>query len=507
MPTSVFTRLSIRSASGKLLIYLAVILTSLIDTSSRNLHMTDQNSKNKKPKNSSDAPKSLQKILIVDDDNLIKIGLEKFFKKKGYQTISAGTGKSALNFIENEANLSLVLLDLKLPDSFDGLAILEIIKNTRPDLTVVIISGQTEIRGAVEAMKLGALDYMEKPLDFDRIEGILELIEAEANKPSPSSADLFDDLICTSDQMKQIVKLMQRLSLKSDITILVTGESGTGKNFLFQKMHELSPRRNFPYVQIGCANIPEHLIESELFGYEKGAFTDAKNSKKGLVEIADGGSMLLDELGEMPYAFQAKILRLLEEKCFRRIGALQDTNSDLRIFAATNKNLYQLVQEKKFRLDLFYRLNAATIELPPLRDRSEDIPPLAEHFLKTFSEKYACAPKTITAEGMLALQHYSWPGNIRQLKNLIEKLVVLTEDDEIPSEEIKSNLLIQQQMEKEPDNKKEELDTFSGLSLAAMEEKHIKTALRLSGGNQRKAAKLLKISRDTLRYRLKKLGI
>lgn len=449
---------------------------------------------------------SLNRVLIVDDDPLIRLGLEKLLSKIGYDPISVGTGKAALRKMEEE-DLSLVLLDLKLPDSYDGISLLEIIKQTRPEITVIMISGQSEIRGAVEAMKLGARDYLEKPIDFERLTSILKALEDE-HKNSPPSTTLTPEVpIFKSPQMKKVFDLMQRLASKSDITILLMGESGTGKNYLCQKLHEMSPRRDFPYVQIGCANIPEHLIESELFGYEKGAFTDAKNSKKGLVEIAEGGTILLDELGEMPYPFQAKILRLLEEKAFRRIGALHDTTADVRILAATNRNLHKLVQEKKFRLDLYYRLNTASIELPSLRERVEDIPLLVNNFLAAFRQKYDASAKSISPEAMLILQQYAWPGNVRQMKNLIEKLVVLSEKDEISAEEISSNLMIQQQMEKDPTETAVDIDAYNGLSLEAMEKKHIKTALKLAGGNQRKAAKLLCISRDTLRYRLKKLDI
>ncbi|HHK60694.1 MAG TPA: sigma-54-dependent Fis family transcriptional regulator, partial [Desulfobacterales bacterium] len=237
-----------------------------------------------------------QKVLVVDDDPLIRIGLEKLLEKEGYEPVAVGTGRAALEQLDRQ-DFSLALLDLKLPDSYDGLSLLGIIKKTRPNMTVVMISGQTEVRSAVEAMKLGAFDYLEKPIDFERLRNILH--DLRPTLPDKEESDSpFDDLIYTTDAMKRVVDLMRRLATKSDITILMLGESGTGKNFLCQKLHEMSPRRDFPYVQIGCANIPEHLIESELFGYEKGAFTDAKNSKKGLVEIAEGGTILLDELGE-----------------------------------------------------------------------------------------------------------------------------------------------------------------------------------------------------------------
>ena len=447
----------------------------------------------------------LRKVLIVDDDTLFRVGLEKVVSKEGFKAISASTGEKALKKVEEE-NPFLVLLDLRLPDSLDGLAVLEIIRKKHPEICVIIISGHTDIRGAVDAMKAGALDYLEKPIDFDRLKTILHSQKPGCSLRSRKSSVL-SDFVYASEKMKNVIEVMQRLSFKSDLTVLVTGETGTGKSFLCKKIHELSPRRNKAYVQIGCANIPEPLIESELFGYEKGAFTDAKNSKEGLVEVANGGTLLLEELGEMPYPFQAKILGLLEEKRFRKIGALQDTEADVRILGATNRNLYEQVQAKKFRLDLFYRVNVASIELPPLRERFEDIPLLVQHFINSFGKKYNCKPKKINKEGMALLQHYSWPGNVRQLKNMIEKLVVLSDCDQIYPEDISSILLVQKEMEEKREEENVDIESFSGLSLKAMEEKHIRTALKLTGGNQRKAAQLLDITRDTLRYRLKKLGI
>lgn len=446
-----------------------------------------------------------KKVLIVDDDSIFRVGLEKIISKEGFEAVSASTGEKALKKIEDE-NPFLVLLDLRLPDSLDGLAVLEIIRKKHPGICVIIISGHTDIRAAVDAIKSGAHDYLEKPIDIGRLKSILHS-KLPGCAVRPKKTSVLNDIIYASDKMKNVVDVMQRLAVKSDLTVLVLGETGTGKSFLCRKIHELSPRRNKPYVQIGCANIPESLIESELFGYEKGAFTDAKNSKDGLVEVASGGTLLLEELGEMPYPFQAKVLGLLEEKMFRKIGALQDTAADVRILGATNRNLYEQVQAKRFRLDLFYRVNVASIELPPLRERLEDIPPLVDHFVKSLGKKYNCQPKRISKEGIGLLQQYSWPGNIRQLKNMIEKLVVLSDCEEIYPEEISSILLVQQDMEKKQEEDALDIESFSGLSLKAMEEKHIRTALKLADGNQRKAAQLLDITRDTLRYRLKKLDL
>jgi two-component system, NtrC family, response regulator AtoC len=445
-----------------------------------------------------------KKVLIVDDDPLITIGLEKTVAREGFLTAAATTGNKALQKIEEDPP-DIVLLDIKLPDSLDGLALLEIIKQTRPEITVIMISGQAEIRSAVDAMKAGASDYLEKPIDFNRLKALLEPFKA-AGRPEPKSP-VMGDLIFVSDRMKRVVEIMQRLALKSDITVLVLGESGTGKNYLCRKMHEISPRKDFSYVQIGCANIPDHLIESELFGYEKGAFTDAKQSKKGLVEVAEGGTLLLDELGEMPYPFQAKVLNLLEEKRFRKVGALQDSIADIRILAATNRNLHTLVQEKRFRLDLYYRLNVATVELPALRERPEDIPPLVRHFLSSFSRKYDLPAKILEEGGLRLLREYHWPGNIRQLKNMLERLVVLTDGEVIAAEEISASLMLQPHDREDGGAREDGPEMPGNLSLEEMEERYIRTALKLAAGNQRRAAELLHISRDTLRYRLKKMGI
>lgn len=461
--------------------------------------------KKSKSSDASSAPKSDKKILIVDDDPLVTLALKKFIQKKGFEVLTANTGKKALDKIEAE-DPHIVLLDLRLPDSLDGIAVLGMIKKTRPEIAVVMISGQTEIHGAVEAMKLGAVDYLEKPIDFERLDDVLALVTKETSA-SAKPGSVLADMVYASSKMKQVIEIMKRLAVKSDITVLILGETGTGKNFLCRKIHELSPRKKATYVQIGCSNIPGHLIESELFGYERGAFTDAKDSKKGLAEVADGGTLLLDEIGEMPYEFQSKILNLLEEKRFRRIGSLHDTNVDVRILAATNRDLQEQVQEKKFRLDLYYRLNVATIELPPLRERLEDIPLLVNDFMKRFCKKYDCKKKIITADGMSMLQKYKWPGNIRELKNLIEKMIVLSENDKIGCEEISANLLVQQNKTEESTERSFESELISGLSLASMEEEYIKSALKLADGNQTKAAEFLCISRDTLRYRLKKLGL
>jgi len=452
--------------------------------------------------------KTQKKVLIVDDEYLIRYALKRFVEDAGFTALLADSCMNALKSIE-EATPEFVILDIKLPDS-NGLTLLKTIKETNPEIKVIMITACADIQSSVEAMKMGALDYFEKPIDFDKLTNLLALSRKDRSPESQGFPK--DDFVFQSDAMKDIVRIVERLADKSDVTVLVLGESGTGKSFLCKTMHELSMRKDGPFVEIGCSNIPEHLIESELFGYEKGAFTDAKASKRGLIEMAQRGTVFFDEIGDMPYPMQSKILNLIEEKKFRRIGGLQSISADVRIIAATNRNLYELVQAKKFRLDLFYRLNVVTMEMPPLRKRKEDIPILTRHYFARYGEKYDCAPKGITSRAIAALQEYSWPGNVRELKNLIEKLVIFAKCGEIDVDDLPSSIF--DKAAAASPSKREDISAEGNksaprdtLSLRVMEEECIRTALRLAGGNQRKAARLLDISRDTLRYRLKKLEI
>lgn len=445
------------------------------------------------------------KILIIDDETLIRQSLRKICEDEGFNVITAGSAVKALRAIE-ESPPDIVILDIYLPDA-NGIDLLKTLKQTYPNLVIITITGKADIHSAVEAMKAGSIDYLEKPIDFEKLKNILKKIE----KKSVSQQKKFDisDFIFSSEKMKEIVRITENLAVKSDITVLLLGESGTGKNFIARKIHEWSPRKDKPFVEIGCTNIPAHLIESELFGYEKGAFTDAKSTKQGLIEMADGGTVFLDEIGDMPYTMQSKILSLIEEKRFRKIGGLSYIKSDVRIIAATNRDLYALVNAKKFRLDLYYRLNVATIEIPPLRDRKEDIPLLINFYIDYFSKKYEVEPKTVSSEALRCLIDYNWPGNVRELKNLMEKLLILTKSktielSDLPEKMVRLDVIQRQTIDVVP--LKDNLG-FSPPPLNAVEIDYIKKALELSGGNQKKAAQLLGISRDTLRYRLKKWGI
>lgn len=447
------------------------------------------------------------KILIVDDETLIRQTLRKICEDEGFDVFTAGSAVKALRSIE-ENSPDIAILDIYLPDA-NGIDLLKTLKQTYPDLMVITITGKADIHSAVEAMKAGAIDYLEKPIDFEKLKSILKKTILKKPVSHQKKIDI-SDFIFSSQKMKEIVRITENLAVKSDITVLLLGESGTGKNFIARKLHEWSSRKDKPFVEIGCTNIPAHLIESELFGYEKGAFTDAKSTKQGLIEMAEGGTVFLDEIGDMPYTMQSKILSLIEEKRFRKIGGLNYIKTNVRIIAATNRDLYALVSAKKFRLDLYYRLNVATIEIPPLRERREDIPLLIDFYLDYFSKKYNLEQKRISDEALNCMVNYSWPGNVRELKNLIEKLSVLTRSNIIEVSDLPEKMIEQDVIKGLPTTDLTKMkDNSEGFlsPLNALEIDYIKKALEVSGGNQKKAAQLLGISRDTLRYRLKKWGI
>jgi DNA-binding NtrC family response regulator len=452
------------------------------------------------------------KVLLVDDEVLIRYSLQRLIEREGFSITTAGSGLEALRQFDQEKP-DIVILDIRLPDT-SGLTLLKTIKEISPSVTVVMVTACPDIQSSVEAMKMGAYDYLDKPIDLEKLLNILHTLKQE--RPQDKTVQLPGSVAFQSDAMNEVFRITERLANKSDVTVLVLGESGTGKSFLCKAVHELSPRKGKPFVEIGCSTIPDHLIESELFGYEKGSFTDAKMSKKGLIETAEGGTLFLDEIGDMPSTMQSKLLSLIEERRFRRIGGLQQLSADVRILAATNRNLHELVQEGKFRLDLYYRLHVVTIEMPPLRARREDIPLLVDHFLHHFSAKHACQTNSLTAAALEALREYSWPGNLRELKNLLEKLVVMSKGDKIGIDDLPPYILARKEVVAPPAPPKSsaalpeqpsENANRNRFSLKVLEEESIRAALKTVKGNQREAAKLLDITRDTLRYRMKRLGI
>ncbi|HEX9136049.1 MAG TPA: sigma-54 dependent transcriptional regulator [Nitrospirota bacterium] len=459
------------------------------------------------------ASKPGKKVLIVDDEFLIRYSLQNLIEREGFSVITADSGLHALQQFEQEKP-EIVILDIRLPDS-NGLVLLKTMKEINPSVTVVMVTACPDIQSSVEAIKMGAFDYLDKPIDFEKLIGIMNTLKEERSQDQMGRAE--DNLIFTSNAMKEVYRVTERLANKSDVTLLVLGESGTGKSFLCKTIHELSARKGRPFVEIGCSTIPDHLIESELFGYEKGAFTDAKGSKKGLIEVAEGGTVFLDEIGDMPYAMQSKVLGLIEERKFRRVGGLQQINADVRILAATNKNLHDLVHEGKFRLDLYYRLNVVTIEMPPLRKRPEDVPLLVDYYLKHFCTKYVCQAASMTKPAVEILQKYSWPGNVRELRNLVEKLVIMAKSAKIDVDDLPPNVFTSEQASAvlitpmdaaaghAPNG--EFVLPEDGISLDEVEKDLIRQALDRSNHNKAQAAKLLKISYDTLRYQVKKYGL
>lgn len=453
------------------------------------------------------------KILVVDDEQFITWSLKQHLEKEGYEVFTAQSGEEGLEVFKAEIP-DIILLDIHLP-GISGFETLEAIRKINKDVIVVIITAHGDIETAVSAIKLGAYDFVEKPFDLNRISVLIKkaletinlkrevtyLREEQYDKYS------FNNIIGHSKAMKEVIALAKKIAESDANIILIQGESGTGKNLIARAIHYHSSRASEPFVEVTSTAIPETLIESELFGYEKGAFTDAKTSKKGLFELASGGTIYLDEIGDIKPATQAKLLRVIEERTFKRVGGLKDISVNVRIIAATNKNLENAVKDGSFRADLYYRLKVIPIFIPPLRERKEDIIPLAMHFIKLFNKEFKKNVKAISPEVERLLIDYSWHGNTRELKNVIERICILEDTEIIYPEHIPSEIMdYANTMPVE-----EEKATFSippeGLSLKNVEKELIMKALQMVNGNQTRAARLLGISRDALRYKMQKFGL
>lgn len=362
-------------------------------------------------------------VLVVDDDpgllQLLKIRLEAF----GYGTLSASTGPEALTLLETHSVQALVT-DLRM-EPMDGMALFHRVHERWPGIPVIMLTAHGTIREAVDATRNGVFAFLTKPVDKDELHSTLKKATA-FHQPAPRSAAVPESRLLTrSARMFELLE-QARLYGESDVNILITGESGTGKELLAETIHSLSPRASKPFVAINCSAIPQDLLESELFGYTKGAFTGANQNREGLFSTADGGTVLLDEIGDMPYPLQAKLLRVLQENRIRPVGGREDIAIDIRVISATHVNLETAVAEKKFREDLYYRLNVVNLHIPPLRERLEDIPMLAEHFLNSIAERTRKAGKILSPQALGLLLGYSWPGNIRQLQNVMERLFALS---------------------------------------------------------------------------------
>jgi two-component system nitrogen regulation response regulator NtrX len=446
-----------------------------------------------------------KRVLVVDDEASIRSSLEKLLSYEKYRTFSAPDGPSALELIADE-RIDIVLLDIKMP-GMDGLEVLQKLKEMREGLPVIIISGHGNVSTAVEATKLGAFDFIEKPIDLDRLlltvrnglkQGELKKQNVELRERIPGGTEIIGEHAL----IKEILETVERVA-PTGARVLITGENGTGKELIARKLHELSKRSSEPFVEVNCAAIPEELIESELFGHEKGSFTGAVSKRIGKFELADGGTLFLDEVGDMSLSAQAKVLRVLQESVFERVGGTETKKVDVRVVAASNKNLLEEAGRGRFREDLFYRLNVVPIEMPPLRDRRSDIPMLAEYFLGQIAAELGAPPKKIGKRAMEMMMEYSWPGNVRELRNLIERLCILTPAESISHQDMPPLVLTREEdMMKDPFG----LQTYQEFRDFTDKEFLIKK-LRENNGNVSKTARQLGMQRSNLYKKLEKYSI
>lgn len=464
---------------------------------------------------------SNNRVLVIDDEKLISWSLAAMLKKEGYQVETAASGNEALNKFES-FKPELVLLDICLPD-VSGLDLLKRFKAAHDDIYVVMMTAYANADYAVQALQDGAEDFFGKPFNLDAIKHVVnrafekrrltkevDYFRRELRKKSES-----DKLIGNSQKMIEVFKMIKICADTDAKTVLVTGESGTGKELVAKAIHFYSARAHAPFIEVNCASIPENLLENELFGHEKGAYTDASKMHKGVFEMAEGGSVFLDEIGDMPFAMQAKILKAVETKRFRRLGGQDDVEANVRIITATHQNLPGMVRDGKFRGDLFFRLNVMNICLPSLRERKEDIGALVQYFIETLNEEYGRNVLGAAPETLAYLTRYQWPGNVRELRNCIERLMML-DQEKILSAEFLNPEIRQDSPAETADASGVIRSDFTGehivlpatgISLEELEKLLIQLALKKSGGNQTKAARFLKTSRDTLRYRMKKFGL
>ncbi len=453
----------------------------------------------------------MEKILIVDDEAFIRENLERVLAEDGYRPYSTESGEEAVTQVSEE-EIDLVLLDLNL-GARSGLEVLAQLKEVDPDVLVIIITGYGTVESAVEALKMGAYDYIKKPFKADAIRLIVKLaLETQSlrrevrqlrrdGKGLPGSVDM----IGASPAMEQVYRQVREVARHESATVLITGESGTGKELVARGIHDLSPRKDRPFVEINCGSLPFNLLETELFGHERGAFTDAKTRKIGLLEEATGGTIFLDEIGEMDTSLQVKLLRVLEDRKIRRLGGTRLIDIDVRVVAATNRDLKEAIDEKVFREDLYYRLNVFPIHLPPLRERREDIPPLLDFFLQKFSRDFNKRIREISRDALDLLMRYHWPGNVRELRNVVERICIMHN-----TEVIKPDGLPKEIWGGTP-RKESTLDLEvppEGICLeeivGQIEKDLIAKAVKITGGNVAKTARLLNVPRGTLRYKLEK---
>jgi two-component system, NtrC family, response regulator AtoC len=469
----------------------------------------------------------VDKIMIVDDERLVRWSLRQKCEEWGYQVVEADGGGAALKLAQRESP-DLVLLDVRMPD-LTGIEVLDQLKKNGDARAVIMITADPQLDDVKAALKLGAYDFIGKPIDFDElhvaIKNALEATslrtEVQTLRSEVRRTSGYSNVVSVSPKMTELMKFVRKVASSEATTVLIQGESGTGKDLIAKAIHYESSRQEKPFVAINCSAIPETLMEAELFGHEKGAFTDAKQMKKGLFEAADGGTLFLDEIGELSPLLQAKLLRVLEDQVIRRVGGIRDMQVDVRVIAASNRDLEKAVREGQFRQDLYYRLAIIAIFIPPLRDRKEDIMPLVDFFIERYNRRFKKSIRGITDETRRLIFTHNWPGNVRELKNTIERGMILEDEpflrpvylpfsvgesggrtvfertssanggQTLPNGRTLPRLYIPE----------------GGTSLEEVEHAMVELAMRQSNGNQTHAAKLLDISRDALRYKLKKFGL
>lgn len=447
-------------------------------------------------------------LLIVDDEERMRRLFELVLKPAGYQLLLASSGDEAIRMLQEQDSIDLIITDLQL-GTLSGMDVLEAAHQQAPDVPVLIVTGYGTVKSAVEAMQKGAYDYISKPVDNEELKIVIARalqVRQLARDNRTLRAGLqeqfgFDRIVSVSKEMELVKRLAKEVA-QTDSTVLITGESGTGKDLLARAIHLVSPRAQGPMVALNCAGIPEHLLESELFGYEKGAFTDAKKSKPGRFQMADRGTLFLDEIGELSLTAQAKLLRVLEEHVVEPLGGVRSIPVDLRVIAATNQELPDLIKAGRFRLDLYYRLNVYQLRMPPLRERPGDIEPILTQFLDRARRERGSRIKSITQDALALLKAYPWPGNVRELHNVVEWLTITCKQDTIQPEHLPASLTA---AAPHPSSSAGTPSLLSlGLSVEEVEKAMLQEALTKSGGNVSEASRLLKITRNTLRYRMAK---
>jgi DNA-binding NtrC family response regulator len=451
-------------------------------------------------------------ILIVDDDEVMQQTLSDVLKRKGYEIFSVGGGNGALSIIKKNI-IDLVLLDMRLPD-VDGIEVLKKVKELDTEILVIMMTAYSDVQTAVAAMKSGAYHYINKPFELEELKLLIEkgletksLIN-EVRRLHRQQREEFQNshIHGVSPQIQYVKELIGMISKTHKTSVLIQGESGTGKELAANAIHYNSKRGSKPLMKINCSAIPDSLLESELFGYEKGAFTDAKNTKKGLFELADGGTVFLDEIGDMKPFLQSKILRVLENQTFMRVGGERELKVDVRIVAATNKNLETLVREGLFRKDLYYRLKVMVIEMPPLRDRVEDILLLSNLFIEENNREHNKSIRGFSEEAKKLLTQYHWPGNVRELKNVIERAMILTDQDFITHKQLPFELRQSGGFDRAM-SAPELSEITDEMSLDHVEKIHLTKVLKSLEWNKSKASKVLGISRATLRAKIRKYSL